>query len=73
MKRWLIAASLLACVGCKKAKPPEPAPPPPAPAVREDRPRLLSPAEIKAKVEGAEQKHEEHMDKRFDEAQKQGE
>jgi hypothetical protein len=71
MKRWLAVASLLACIGCKKAKPPEP--PPPPPAAREDRPKVLTPAEVKAKVEGAQQQHEEHMDKRFDEAQKQGE
>jgi hypothetical protein len=72
MVRALILLALLTAVGCKKPKAVEAPPEPPPAARREDRPRVLAPAEVKAKVEDAEKLHEDHMDKRFDEAQKQG-
>jgi hypothetical protein len=66
----LLLVALLTVAACGKTKPAEP----PVPRAASDPPiKRLSPQEVKAKVEGAQQQHEERMDKRFDEAQKQGE
>ena len=74
--RYLLIA-MLGLTACKKTKVEEVVVPPPAPAaapqaVPAERIKRLSPAEIKASDEGAEKKEGERIDKRFDEAQKQG-
>jgi hypothetical protein len=75
MKRFAVIAALLALPACDQKKK-QPEPPPPAPAAAPAAPaaevqKLGGPKDIKAKVEGAEQKHEEHMDKRYEEATQQ--
>jgi hypothetical protein len=65
----MLMAALLALPACNQKK--KLLEQPPAPTPQGEVQRLGGPKDIKAKVEGAEQKHEERMDKRFDEASKQ--